>query len=882
MALIDWPIPRKLTAMFLLISGLVLLLTSSAFIGYQYLSIRQATRSSLSTLGRIIAANSTASLAFANETDASEILAALRTEPHIVAGALYDRDGRLFARYPAYLLSGALPNAPQADGYRFEGGHLLGFQPVAEAESQRLGTLYLESDLTAVYDALRLTGITVAVVMAVALLMTYMLSAALQGTISQPILRLAETASAVSERRDYSVRAPLVGQDEIGTLTQAFNHMLGRIEDQNRDLQEGKERLDLALQSAGVGIWTWDLVTNQVVWDDFIRGLFGVPAATSSDPYHDVISLLHPEDQARIQSEMTASVNHDVPYDTEFRVVRPDGSERTLASRGKVYRDAAGKPIRMSGVCLDVTERRVAAEQAKAREAAEAANRAKSSFLASMSHELRTPLNAIIGFSELLENRSFGSLNDRQQRYVNNVLTSGRHLLQLINDILDLSKVEAGHMELSPSRFDVRSTLGEVNTIVSSLAMKKRLSLEVDVAPAITELTADQSKFKQILYNLLSNSIKFTPEGGSVLVTVRPAPPAGGREWIEVAVSDTGIGLRPEDQQRIFGAFEQVDSAYSREQQGTGLGLALTRKFVELHGGKIWVESELGKGSTFHFCLPVMPAGDLSDAEAGDLASVAAEGSGPLVLVIEDDKHAGDSLTSDLRQAGYRVARAQSGEQGLALAQRLQPDVITLDVLLPDQDGLKVLSQLKASPETKAIPVVIVSITEGRELGFSLGAADWLIKPPNPANFLAAVRNALAPGEPTTQTVLVVDDERPTVELLTDVLRGQGLRVLAAYDGREAIALARSERPQLIVLDLIMPGLTGFDVVQQLRTHPDTRGIPVLIFTVQDLTREDRERLGDSVQAVVTKGSGGLFLSELARVRALNGGKSQSAAGGHP
>jgi PAS domain S-box-containing protein len=875
MAFGDWPIRRKLTAMFLLISGLVLLLTSAAFIGYQHLSLRQTTRNSLSTLGRIIAANSTASLAFANEADASEILSALKAEPHIVGAALYDRNGRLFAKYPADVSRDALPAAATGDGYRFEHGHLIGFQPVAEATNQRLGTLYLNSDLKALYNTLRLSGVIAAAVMAVSLLTAYLLSMALQGMISQPILTLAETARSVSERGDYSVRAPGVGRDELGGLTQAFNHMLGRIEDQNRALQEGKEHLDLALQSAGVGTWSWDLVTNRLLWDDFARLLFGLPSKTPADRYEDFLSLVHPDDRQRVTRETTASLENGVPYDTEYRVVWPNGNERALVSRGKVYRDAAGKPQRMNGVCLDITERRLAADQRQAREAAEAANRAKSNFLASMSHELRTPLNAIIGFSELLENHTFGDLNERQQRYVTNVLTSGRHLLQLINDILDLSKVEAGHMELALSEFDVRTALAEVRTIVGTLAMKKHLGLDVEVGDSITKLTADQSKFKQVLYNLLSNAIKFTPDGGSIRVTVRPADvgisEAGG--GIEIAVSDTGIGLKPEDRERIFDTFEQVDSAYAREQQGTGLGLALSRRFVELHGGRIWVESEVGKGSTFRFVLPLAARAVTAGAAADKVGAMsAAQENGPLVLIVEDDKLAAELLAQDLAQAGYRVAHAATGEQAVALAHELRPDAITLDVLLPDQDGLKVLAQLKAAPETRAIPVVIVSLTEGRELGFSLGAVDWLVKPANPINFLAAVRKAIAgtdSGE--AQTVLVIDDEFPTVELLTDMLRTQGLRVLAAHDGRQGIVLARAQRPNLIVLDLIMPGLTGFDVVQELREYPETREIPILIFTVKDLSAEERDRLRGSVQAVVTKGAAGVLLHELARVRAANG-----------
>jgi signal transduction histidine kinase/DNA-binding response OmpR family regulator/uncharacterized membrane protein affecting hemolysin expression len=875
MAFGDWPVRRKLTVMFLLISGLVLLLTSAAFIGYQQFSIRQATRTSLSTLGRIIAANSTASLAFANQADAHEILSALKAEPHIVSAALYDQEGNLFARYPAWRLTTALPNAPGRDGYRFEQGHLVGFQPVAEATNQRLGTLYLTSDLKALDDTLQLSGMIAGGVMAVSLLTAYLLSMVLQGTISRPVLALAEAATAVSDRRDYSVRAPVIGRDEFGVLTQAFNHMLGRIEDQNRALHESKQRLDLTLMSAGVGTWSWDLVTNAVVWDEFARALYGLAPDAPPESYQDFYSLIHPEDHAGIKRDIAASLEHDAPFEVEYRVVWPDGRERALVSRGKVDRDDTGKPLRMSGVSLDITERRLVVEQQQAREAAEAANRAKSNFLASMSHELRTPLNAIIGFSELLENQTFGDLNDRQHRYVNNVLTSGRHLLQLINDILDLSKVEAGHMELALSEFDVRTAMSEVKTIVGTLAMKKHLALDLEVDDSASTVTADQSKFKQILYNLLSNAIKFTPDGGSIRVTVRRVGHEAG-ESIEVAVADTGIGLKPEDRERIFGTFEQVDSAYARQQQGTGLGLALSRRFVELHGGRIWVESDLGKGSVFRFTLPVTQAKRVVDSAE----PLPAAGNGnPLVLVVEDDKEAGDRLAHDLAEAGYRVARAGTGEQGLALARRLRPDAITLDVLLPDQDGLKVLAQLKALPETQNIPVMIISITEGRELGFTLGAVDWLVKPANPADFLAAVDKAIANSEAAeSQTVLVVDDEPATVELLTDTLRTQGLRVIGACDGEQGVTLARANRPDLIVLDLIMPGLTGFDVVQELRKHPETRVIPILIFTVKDLSPDERDRLRGSVQGVVTKGAAGALLQELARLQTGNGGTPRMIA----
>jgi CheY-like chemotaxis protein len=374
----------------------------------------------------------------------------------------------------------------------------------------------------------------------------------------------------------------------------------------------------------------------------------------------------------------------------------------------------------------------------------------------------------------------------------------------------------------------------------------------------------DQAKLKQIMYNLLSNAIKFTPEGGRIHISAhRPPDTAAG---FEIAVADTGIGIKPEDQRRIFREFEQLESAYVREQQGTGLGLSLTKKLVELHGGRIWVESEYGRGTTFRFVLPLrVRTGTTPRPIAPPREGVQRE-SGSLVLVVEDDQHAGDLLGHYLSEAGYRVAHASSGAQALALAHSLKPDAITLDILLPGEDGLAILAQLKASPETMGIPVVVVSITEHRELGLSLGAVEWFVKPVQRDGFVKSVRRAVgALPAGSTPTVLAVDDDPASVELVTDLLTSQGFRVTAAYDGHQGIAAALSQRPDAIVLDLIMPGMSGFDVVRRLRDHPTGRNIPILIFTGKELTVADRAQLRDSVLAVVPKEGPAELLSELAR-----------------
>jgi signal transduction histidine kinase/DNA-binding response OmpR family regulator len=523
----------------------------------------------------------------------------------------------------------------------------------------------------------------------------------------------------------------------------------------------------------------------------------------------------------------------------------------------------------------EVLERKRAEEHAQqAQHAAERATRAKSEFLANMSHELRTPLNAIIGFSELLEDRTFGELNGRQTKYVSNVLTSGRHLLQLINDILDLSKIEAGRLTLQRAPVEVSVVIQGVTTVVRALADKKQIRLEVDSSADLPRLDADEAKLKQILYNLLSNAIKFTPDGGCVKVKgVATVRNPGGGPIVQIAVTDTGIGVKAEDHERIFEEFEQTDSSYARQQQGTGLGLALTRRLVELHGGRVWIESEgvPGRGSTFIVELPVSSSEILARSPAVGLIAGVPHTDGreplrrPLVLIVEDDAQSSELLAVSLSQAGYGVAQAFDGQQALSMIDELSPDLVTLDVMLPKQDGLAVLGVIKSSPVTAEIPVVLVSVTDNRQLGLSLGALDWLVKPVDRKELLQAVSRAAGGVTSTRATVLVVDDNAQTVACVADMLQGQGYHVLKAYGGQEGIDLALQHFPEVIVLDLTMPEVSGFEVVERLREHPRGREITILVFTARDTTEGERQRLDGRVRAIVPKAVDAGLLREVGR-----------------
>ncbi len=361
------------------------------------------------------------------------------------------------------------------------------------------------------------------------------------------------------------------------------------------------------------------------------------------------------------------------------------------------------------------------------------ANRLKSEFLSVMSHELRTPLNAIIGFSEVMMDQGDGALTERQEKYLTNIETSGRHLLQLVNDILDLSAVGSDSAELDKDDVSIPQVLEDVRKLGHPFAARRRIWLEVKPTDSLPLIQADPAKLKRILYNLVSNAIKFTPEGGRVTMA---AYTRAGK--IDITVTDTGIGISPEDQQKIFAEFQQVESNHSRRYEGTGVGLALTKKLVEMHGGTISVESELGRGSTFTISLPLTPgqrrATDWKQPEhtvalpAPDVEVETVPGQ-PLVLVVEDDLQTSELLALWLGEASYRVARAYDGEQALELARRLKPYAITLDILLPKLDGWQVLQALKNNPETCDIPVIIISILESNRRGFELGAFDYFVKP---------------------------------------------------------------------------------------------------------------------------------------------------------
>ncbi len=486
-----------------------------------------------------------------------------------------------------------------------------------------------------------------------------------------------------------------------------------------------------------------------ITWNRSAEAIYGYGQAEAQGLEADL--LVAHDSRESFKKAVDRLEDANKPRTLDLYGIRKDGSafpiEVVLAS----WKDDASGAKRCVLITSDVSERRQAEAMRRDKEAAEEANRAKSQFLANMSHELRTPLNAIIGFSEILHDRTFGELTPKQERYVGNILSSGRHLLQLINDILDLSKIEAGRVQLDYAAFSPLTAVRTVDNLVKALLQKKNITLDIAGGTTLPPLIADQAKFKQVLYNLISNAIKFTPENGKVTVTLATA---GSGSLLQVDIKDTGIGIKKEDQDRIFREFEQVDNSYSRQQQGTGLGLALVRKFIEMHGGRIWVSSAgEDQGSTFSFTVPFGP----EDSTPGrgskpERASTAPSVPKPMALVVDSDAAAAEFLTHHLQEGGYDVARASSGKDALALAQELKPAVITLEVELTGEDGWEILSQLKGDPNLKEIPVVVVSVTKERSRAVQLGASEFVVKPIEAGAFLGTLADAQKSPAATTPT----------------------------------------------------------------------------------------------------------------------------------
>jgi CheY-like chemotaxis protein len=502
-----------------------------------------------------------------------------------------------------------------------------------------------------------------------------------------------------------------------------------------------------------------------------------------------------------------------------------------------------------------------------------------------MSHELRTPLNAIIGYSEMLQEEAKDTGQEAFVPDLEKIHGAGKHLLGLINDVLDLSKVESGKMTLYLEDFEVAKLVQEVAATVQPLITKNGNKLEVECPADLGTMHADVTKVRQTLFNLLSNASKFTEKGTITLTVAADASPrqtspesaALSRAQLQFIVRDTGIGMTPEQMGKLFQAFTQADASTSRKFGGTGLGLAISRKFCQMMGGDITVQSQHGQGSTFTVILPATVAADMSPRPTGSdtagqksRALTSAATTGPLVLVIDDDAAVHDLMRRSLEKDGFRVKVAADGRAGLELARQLKPAVITLDVMMPHLDGWSVLTALKADPGTADIPVIMLTIVDDKQMGFALGAADYFTKPIDFQRLHHVLERYRKPAN--HQAVLVIEDDAAMRDMLRRTLEKDGWQVAEAQNGKVGLAQLEAGPPALILLDLMMPEMDGFEFMDALRRRGDEKRIPVIVITAKDLTEEDHRRLNGGVERIIQKGATSPA-EVLALVRTLLAGK---------
>jgi adenylate cyclase len=704
------------------------------------------------------------------------------------------------------------------------------------------------------YDSIWRAGL----LLVAALTLAFLASLFLARRMAVPIQALRRGAALIGSG-DLGQRISIKTGDELEALADQFNDMAGKLQQSYGGLEKLVEERTAEIERRGAvlrvtidnmehGVLMFDRGQKLAAWNRQVTELLDLPEGfLASEPrFSDFIQFLADRGEygssnveAEVQRLLTASGRHHA-----FERVRPDGT--VLEIRHNPLPDGA-----IVIIYTNITEhRRYEEALTAAREQAEAMSRTKSSFLATMSHELRTPLNAIIGLTEMMIKNTARFGTEKATEPIRRVHRAGQHLLDLINQILDLSKIEAGKLELNLEKVNVSRLIEEVDGTTRPLAEQNQNHLIVECPGDIGSITVDALRLRQILLNLLSNACKFTKAGEVVLRAASES--VKGRRWVIFTVADTGIGMTPEQVSRLFEEFVQADQSAARHYGGTGLGLAITRRLCHLMGGEVTVASEFGRGSTFTVRLPAgvstlteQPPPVAIDARASPLSDC--------VLVIDDDPTALDLISGYLREGGFSVITAAGGREGLKRAEEIHPIAITLDVLMPDLDGWAMLGALRANPALAGIPVIMTTIVDERRKGMALGVAGYLTKPIDRDRLIDLLRQYQARARRTH--VLVIEDDLTQRERVRSWLEPQYWAVSEAENGLVAIDRLSEEAPDIILLDLMMPEMDGFELIAALQQNPQWRRIPVVVITGLDLSAADRARLNYGVKAILSKGS---------------------------
>ena len=708
----------------------------------------------------------------------------------------------------------------------------------------------------AVADVAAATRLTQGIVLA-AVIAGVLLTLVVLRSITIPLRRLVVAIDGLNAG-DVAVPIPQAGRDEIGAMARTLAMFRDTLTERDRlaaEREHERKTLAAAIATISDGFVLYDADDRIVVCNERVREIYPQradlfrPGTSFREILDAAVARSVPDLKGRSSEEWIEERlrQHSEPYSVAEHSYRNDlwvrVTQRKTHDGGTVV------------VYTDITElkrRQIALEQA--REEAEAANRTKSQFLANMSHELRTPLNAIIGIAELLHEEAQEERDKAFSEPVGRIVRAGKHLLMLINDILDLSKIEAGKLDLYPEEIDVVTLVGELAKTTQSIADRNSNQLIVDCPADIGVMKADLTRVRQVLLNLLSNACKFTEKGEIRFTARREAD--GSAKWLVFTVADTGIGMTEEQLGRLFQEFSQADSSTTRKYGGTGLGLAISQHLCRAMGGEITVKSAPGRGAVFGVRLPdqaVQGAPQRAQMPAVTPGSppIRVMGTSPRVLVIDDDLNALDVMRRFLSKEGFDILTAQGGREGLKLARDVRPSLITLDVLMPELDGWSVLRELKSTPELASIPVIMLTIVDERSKGYALGASEYIIKPIDWTR-LRAVLHRLN-GSPSRRDILIIEDDEGARRQLASTLAGEGWRIVEAENGREGFKRLGERRPSLILLDLMMPEMDGFEFLELLRGDAAFSNIPVVVMTTTDLSEADRRRLNSGIVEFVSK-----------------------------
>jgi two-component system, sensor histidine kinase and response regulator len=885
-------IRQKLTRIVLVTCGVSILMACAVLAAYDVVAARREMAENLIQTARTMAPNTTAGLSFGDARAVREVLSSLKAQPDVIGACVYEPDGSVFASYARTgSRPGVIPPPRGTDGVHLALRSMTVFEPI-RLDGQRIGTIYLSSDLEPLYARAQKFAEIVLAVIGASFITAYLLASKLQRSISEPILELARVAFAHSAQKDYAIRARKRSDDEVGSLVDRFNEMLDQIEAREAALQRAHDDLEIRVEErtrelqkeVGERRQAEKALEERTMFLDSL--IKNTPIGIVAIDTDDAVQMCNPAFEKLFRYRQKDVVGRQL-----YKLLTaPDIDEEVRSNRQRLVRgqithvvtrrkrsdgslvdvEAHSVPLviedKVTGAVLlyqDITERKRAEEALlRAKEAAESASRAKSEFLANMSHEIRTPMNGIIGMTELALDTK---LNAEQREYLGMVKSSADSLLTLINDILDFSKIEAGKLEFEQIDFAFQQSLGETVKVLAMRAHQKGLELAWRVEAGIPErLKGDANRLRQILVNLAGNAVKFT-ERGEIAVEVEKESEDGTGMTLHFRVRDTGIGIAKEKQAMIFEAFTQADSSASRKYGGTGLGLAITTRLVNLMGGKIWLDSEPGQGSTFHFTVRY----GFADANGPEIGGQDREAlKGIFVLVVDDNPTNRVSLVEMLSRWRMRPEAVDSGQAALealgAAHRQHQPfELLITDMQMPEMDGLELIARLRRDAAFRDLPAILLSSSvqpEEASHARALGIAGYLTKPVQPDELLGLMVSAIRPHtadrsrapavthQPLaagrqSMKILLTEDNAVNRKLATALLEKHGHRVFVAENGREALAILDREKADVVLMDLQMPVMDGFEAIRAIRAKEQRSGghLPIVALTAHAM-QGDRER----------------------------------------